>query len=682
MTSAAAKLQPSRLSNQRELLRDDLDLSSLNLGMKGRKSLQLVEAITGSDVTRTIEGASTITLTVADPDKTLLKSGFLTEELNVTVEKAHSVSEESAGLLAGNTDIEIDGLWFRLVGFNVKADRSIDLSFEDREVAVLKSWPPVNDRSKWVRKRNTTRFEFAKSLINDVKHILDIRFVCPDLVEQKPLLEGFDANGKLVQRAHGLTADQGITVKNKAATKEQLDILETVLETGLGLKARRKVLVAAIMTVTVESTAHNYKLGQGDQDSVGVFQQRPSQGWGTPAQLNSVGYGELAQDVQLSANPGAYDRWRIEAEHTVTAFLGTDSASGLAAQFQASSAAMLVQGQFVRGKPQTINGKQVYVRENNWDCLQRLAREIGFRCFCVSGTVYMISDGRLFRSKVAATISDDTDGVDSISGDYIQGKKNAQLTIACRAGRWQAPPGTPIAIVDMGPLDGRWMVAAINRPLTDTATTVTVKKPQPSLPEGRAPEHGAGQTSGTTYGGSGSTGSDGSTSGPQHQFEVPAGVSLVQPVPKPYIASHGGVHETAGLAGYPAIDFFAAPGSPVCAPEPGTVQRFSGHDPALGPIGPDGNPGGRAAAGGPLGWSLYLLGDSGTSYFMTHLDTRTCVVGQRVRTGLQLGTIADYDKWGRSSHVHVGVHGGAITIDTLGKAAKADATTQTTATGP
>ena len=32
----------------------------------------------------------------------------------------------------------------------------------------------------------------------------------------------------------------------------------------------------------------------------------------------------------------------------------------------------------------------------------------------------------------------------------------------------------------------------------------------------------------------------------------------------------------------------------------------------------------------------------GTNYFITHLGTRTCVVGQRVRTGLQIGTIADF----------------------------------------
>lgn len=704
MTSAAAKLQPSRLSDQRELLRDDLDLSVVNLGMKGRRSFELDESIISSDVTRTIEGASTVTLTVKDADKKLLKSGFLTPEVALTVQKANAVSRESVGLLAGNTDIEIDGLWFRLTGFNFAAGRTVDLIFEDREVAVLKAWPPVDKPKTWKRLSNTTRFEFARRLIKDVSHIVDIRFVCPDLAEQKSLTAGVvDKNGKLVRRAHGLTAEQRITVKNRPAAKDQLDVLETVLETGLALGARRKVLVVAVMTATVESVARNLKPGQGDKDSVGVFQQRPSQGWGTPEDLQSVvyastkffnaaisddakhpniGYGELAQDVQVSAFPDEYDKWRVEAEHTVTAFLGTDSANGLAAQFQASQAAMLVQGSFVRGKPETINGRKVYGRESNWDCLQRLGHEIGYRCFCVSGTIYMISDTRLLRGKLAMTISDDSDGVDSITGDFLQGKKNAELTVSCRASRWQAPPGTPVAIDDMGPLDGRWMVASINRPLTSPATTVKLKKPQPTLPESRAPEHGAGLTSGTTY--APSTTSDGATSGPQHQFEVPEGAAVVQPIPKPYATtrSHGGVHDTKGLDGFPAIDFFAAPGSPVCASEPGTILRFSGHDPALGPIATNGEPGGRSAAGGPLGWSIYMKGDSGTEYFITHLDTRTCVVGQRVRGGLQLGTVADYDKWGRQSHAHVGVHGGPISIEELGNAPLADASTQTTTAGP
>jgi hypothetical protein len=47
-------------------------------------------------------------------------------------------------------------------------------------------------------------------------------------------------------------------------------------------------MLATFETAFVETLFNN--LPCGDQDSLGVFQQRPSQGWGTPAQLQDVVY--------------------------------------------------------------------------------------------------------------------------------------------------------------------------------------------------------------------------------------------------------------------------------------------------------------------------------------------------------------------------------------------------------
>jgi hypothetical protein len=131
---------------------------------------------------------------------------------------------------------------------------------------------------------------------------------------------------------------------------------------------------------------------------------------------------------------------------------------------------------------------------------------------------------------------------------------------------------------------------------------------------------------------------------------------LVQPVPKAFSHGHGEVHPTDGLDGYPALDFFAPAGASVVAPEDRRMERFSGHDPANGPV---------SGIHGPFGWTIYLRGKSGTDYFMTHLGSRTCAVDDRVHIGQQLGTVADYDKYGGTSHVH----GGLVTIEELGKAA-------------
>jgi hypothetical protein len=92
-----------------------------------------------------------------------------------------------------------------------------------------------------------------------------------------------------------------------------------------GLPAR--ALTIAYATAMQESKLEN--LTYGDRDSVGVFQQRPSEGWGTTAELEDPayaagaffnalvkvpGYTKLpvdvaAQDVQRSADGSAYQQY-------------------------------------------------------------------------------------------------------------------------------------------------------------------------------------------------------------------------------------------------------------------------------------------------------------------------------------------------------------------------------------
>jgi hypothetical protein len=82
--------------------------------------------------------------------------------------------------------------------------------------------------------------------------------------------------------------------------------------------------VVAIAAALQESGLHN--LDYGDWDSLGLFQQRPSQGWGTPAQIMNPTYAatqfyrnllavpdwqqmtvnDAAQAVQRSGFPNAY----------------------------------------------------------------------------------------------------------------------------------------------------------------------------------------------------------------------------------------------------------------------------------------------------------------------------------------------------------------------------------------
>jgi hypothetical protein len=96
----------------------------------------------------------------------------------------------------------------------------------------------------------------------------------------------------------------------------------------------------ALATALVESQLRD--LPYGDRDSVGLFQQRPSQGWGTQAQLMDPTYAaaafyralaavpgwetmavtDAAQQVQRSAAPQAYAAWESEARALAQALTG------------------------------------------------------------------------------------------------------------------------------------------------------------------------------------------------------------------------------------------------------------------------------------------------------------------------------------------------------------------------
>jgi LysM repeat protein len=109
------------------------------------------------------------------------------------------------------------------------------------------------------------------------------------------------------------------------------------------MRANARSIVIALAAAAQESGLRN--VGHGDRDSLGLFQQRPSQGWGTPEQvldpvraaaafyggpdsptvgtapglLDVEGWASLpladaAQAVQHSGHPGHYARWEASAQ--------------------------------------------------------------------------------------------------------------------------------------------------------------------------------------------------------------------------------------------------------------------------------------------------------------------------------------------------------------------------------
>jgi hypothetical protein len=125
---------------------------------------------------------------------------------------------------------------------------------------------------------------------------------------------------------------------------EQMANAATITAVGVRLGMPERAVQVALATAMQESKLRNLPhLGaRNDHDSVGLFQQRPSQGWGTERQLADPGYAterfyralrqvagwqrlritEAAQRVQRSAFPEAYQQWAPQARVLATALLG------------------------------------------------------------------------------------------------------------------------------------------------------------------------------------------------------------------------------------------------------------------------------------------------------------------------------------------------------------------------
>jgi LysM repeat protein len=154
------------------------------------------------------------------------------------------------------------------------------------------------------------------------------------LLAESPMLESGIRADEL-----GRVADGGVVtaLSNEMATNARI-----IIQVGRELGIPNYGIVIALATAAQESHLRN--LDYGDRDSVGLFQQRPTSGWGTESQIRDPRYAaraffggptsttpgdtiglldveqwqhmsltDAAQAVQISAFPEAYAKWEVSA---------------------------------------------------------------------------------------------------------------------------------------------------------------------------------------------------------------------------------------------------------------------------------------------------------------------------------------------------------------------------------
>jgi len=186
-----------------------------------------------------------------------------------------------------------------------------------------------------------------------------------------------------------------------------------------GLSARDAEI--GLMAAMQESTLRN--VNYGDLDSLGLFQQRPSQGWGTPEQVRDPYYAtnkfydtlvkltnrvamsltEAAQAVQRSAYPDAYAHWEADAAALLTTLTADPGAVCSFGSGMTASEADTFMNTYIHSDP---------VKWDVWSC------DCSGGCLvnCVSFSIYFIN--RYTTSHIVKATGDGYDVVNRLlTGD-------------------------------------------------------------------------------------------------------------------------------------------------------------------------------------------------------------------------------------------------------------------------
>ncbi|WP_405516951.1 heavy metal transporter [Streptomyces canus] len=172
-------------------------------------------------------------------------------------------------------------------------------------------------------------------------------------------------------------------------TPEQAVNAATITAVGTGRGLPERAVAIALATALQESGLRNIQ--HGDRDSLGLFQQRPSQGWGTPQEILDPtyaagefykhlvkvrGYQDLpltvaAQRVQRSGYPEAYAKHEPDATLLAAALTGTSAATLTCDGRQDSTQAV----QATATGPDAV--RSALVRDFGRDALETTAAEVG-----------------------------------------------------------------------------------------------------------------------------------------------------------------------------------------------------------------------------------------------------------------------------------------------------------------
>jgi hypothetical protein len=297
-----------------------------------------------------------------------------------------------------------------------------------------------------------------------------------------------------------------LTVKGQRASAHQVQNISLLFKIGVQMGCNRTMLAGALATMMQESSCIN--LSGGDRDSVGLYQQRPSCGWGSYAQCTTpeyairkfltpyVGYckqgnrgatpsGVIAASnlVQRSAYPTAPRQWYNESWRDILVLTaGKDikdvtikgvSIGGVGGDAASSGTDVNI----VRDLPYEFSRGSPDKPENSWDCMGRLGDEVKWRRWMRSGSLWFASENYLRSQPVRYTFAQGVRGCLTIEWSADSRRDAADCTVTALARRWSVTPGDVVRVENEGPADGLWIVKSTRRSIDNSNTEIALTRP-------------------------------------------------------------------------------------------------------------------------------------------------------------------------------------------------------------
>lgn len=282
-----------------------------------------------------------------------------------------------------------------------------------------------------------------------------------------------------------------LTVKGKRANAHQAEMMALIATRTRAKGGDLESAAGAIATAIQESGVSN--LNYGDRDSRGLYQQRPSMGWGTIAQITTPSYAidkflsiylpyrkqglgwlQASHKTQRSAHASAPAKWYPEASRAANYFIGGGGAGAGNSVGTTGEGGSYTE---VRDQPYEFSRGTADKKEDSWTCIGRLASEVGWRSFTRgTGELWFVTEEWLAKQPAKYRMSETSRGVLSLNFEFETRKAAAEANVRVVLGRYALTPGDVVELFDEGPADGKWLVASTRRDLFSVTMDIQLKR--------------------------------------------------------------------------------------------------------------------------------------------------------------------------------------------------------------